>query len=186
MSMKVEDIMVRDVKTAKPEENALKATEIMNEHEIGCIIVKENGKPVGIVTERDLLKRVLFHKKNPDRTKLSEIMSKPLISIKPETPVSVAAKMMIMKQIKKLPVVKDENLVGILSLTDLVRVLRKHDMTDKLQVKNAPNHMKKLLEVYVDPEKRKKCPMIVLGGSLVNCLGMKCMWFEEGECARMH
>jgi len=58
MSIKVGDIMVRNVKTANPEEAVLKATETMNEHEIGCIIVTSNGKPVGIVTERDLLKRV--------------------------------------------------------------------------------------------------------------------------------
>jgi len=184
MSIKVEDVMVRNVRTASPEETVLKATEIMNTYAIGCIIVTENGKPVGVVTERDLLKRVISNRKDPTKTKLGEIMSKPLIMVKPDSSVTSAAKIMIKKQIKKLPVINDQNLVGILSLTDLIRVLRTHNMTDKLSLKGASNNMKKFLEAYVDPQKRRKCPMIVLGGSLINCLGTKCMWFEKDGCAR--
>jgi len=178
--------MVRNVKTANLQDTVLKAAEIMNQHEIGCIIVTENEKPVGIVTERDLLKRVLFDRKNPAKTKLDEIMSKPLVTVKPDTTVPTAAKIMIKRQIKKLPVTNNQNLVGILSLTDLIKALRTHNMTNKLPLKNAPNRMKKLLEAYVDPQKRKKCPLIVLGGSLINCIGTKCMWFEQGGCARTH
>ena len=184
MPIKVEDVMVRNVKTVGPKETVLKATEIMNKHAIGCIIVTENGKPIGIVTERDLLKRVISNKKDPTQTKLSEIMSKPLITVKPSTSITSAAKIMIKTQIKKLPVINNQNLVGILSLTDLIRVLRTHNMTDKISLKGASNNMKKFLEAYVDPQKRRKCPMIVLGGSLINCLGTKCMWFEKDGCAR--
>lgn len=184
MSIKVGDIMVRNVKTAEPEETVLKATETMNEHEIGCIIVTRDGKPVGIVTERDLLKRVIVNRKDPATTKLNEIMTKPLVTVKTDTPASSAAKIMIRKQIKKLPVTNDQNLVGILSLTDLIRVLKTHNMIDRVPIKGASNHMKKFLEAHIDPERRRKCPMIVLGGSLINCIGTKCMWFDKNGCAR--
>ena len=73
---KVKDVMVQNVKTAHTEDTVLKAAEIMNRHEIGCIIITENEKPVGILTERDILKRVVFKKKDPEKTELNEVMSK--------------------------------------------------------------------------------------------------------------
>lgn len=157
----------------------------MNEHEIGCIIVTRDGKPVGIVTERDLLKRVIVKRKDPATTKLNEIMTKPLVTVKPDTLASNAAKIMIRKQIKKLPVTNDQNLVGILSLTDLIRVLKTHNMIDRFPIKGASNHMKKFLEAYIDPERRRKCPHDCVGW-IINKLSRNKMhvWFDQDGCAR--
>jgi len=182
LSIKVKDIMVQNVKTADIDETALKATEIMNKHEIGCIVVVNKEKPVGIVTERDLLKRVLFARKDPGKIRLNGIMSKPPVSICPNITIRKAAQVMIKQRIKKLIVMKNERLMGILSLTDVAAALRKNKATISLSLKDAPRNFKKAFEMYdVDPDERR-CPQIVLGGSLINCLGPKCMWFDESGC----
>jgi CBS domain-containing protein len=184
MSTKVEDVMIRDVKTANPEETILNATETMNQYEIGCMVITENGKPVGIITERDVLKRVVSKRKDPAKTRLYEIMSKPLVTVKPHITVTSAARIMIKQKIKKLLVTNGGQLVGILSLTDLIPLLREYGMTNRLSLEGAPKHVKKVFDIYLDPQKqkRKKCPLIILGGMPTNCLGPKCMWYDMDGC----
>ena len=187
MSEKVKDVMTRNVQTAGSDETILKATQIMNEQEIGCIVVTEYAKAVGVVTERDILKRVVLRRKDPAEVRLFEVMSKPLITVEPDDTVSSAAETMIKKNIKKLVVVNDGNLEGILSLTDLVPLIRRYDLACGLSMKGLPKRVKRVFETYTDPEtkQRKKCPLIILAGAPVNCLTSKCMWWSnEHGCAR--
>lgn len=153
MSLRLEDVMVGEVVTVEADVAVEEAVKIMNKHEIGCLIVmnKEVDKPVGIVTERDLLKRVLVELKDPRKTKVSEIMSKPLIFGTPHMDVEVAARLMFKKKIKKLPVVENGNLVGLVTLTDLARVQPEMiRILRKLSVKQLPpKRMKKVLDYYV-------------------------------------
>ena len=185
MSTKVKDAMIRDIKTANLEETVLKTTKIMNQYEIGCIVATDNGKPVGIVTERDILKRLVCKRKDPAKTKLYEIMSKPLVTAKPHMKVISAARLMIKQKIKKLLVTNGDQLLGILSLTDLIPLLRKHGTTKRLPLKDASKRVKKVFDIYFDAKRqiRKKCPLIVLSGSLINCMGPKCMWYGTNGCA---
>jgi CBS domain-containing protein len=185
MSAKVEDVMVKNVKTASPEESVLKTAEIMNQYEIGCIVVTENSKPVGVVTERDILKRVVRERRDPAETKLHEVMSRPLVTVEPAATIVSAARIMIKHNIKKLPVMSSDHLVGILSLTDLIPLLKKQG-TSKISLKSAPEHVKRAFEGYLDPETnmRKKCPLIILAGAPIGCLGPKCMWYDANGCAR--
>lgn len=182
MPLKVRDIMVQNVKTADHKETALKATELMNKHEIGCLVITINGKSVGIVTEKDLLERVLLARKDPSKIRLTRIMSKPLVCVSPNVTISKAAQVMIKQRIKKLIVMKHESLMGILSLTDVAAALRKDQTAIRLSLKNAPSNFKKAFEMYDTDSEQRKCPQIVLGGGLINCLGPKCMWFNKGEC----
>ncbi|MDH5390028.1 MAG: CBS domain-containing protein, partial [Candidatus Bathyarchaeota archaeon] len=77
MVLKIENVMVSDVITVEAEATVRQAVDLMNEHEIGClIVVDEEEKPVGILTERDLLRRVLAKRKDPVRVKVSQVMSK--------------------------------------------------------------------------------------------------------------
>ena len=123
MSLKVKDVMVTNIITIEAEANARKAAELMNRHDIGCIIVVNKDKPIGIVTERDMLKRVVLQLRDPRRLRVSHIMSKPLITTSPETELRDAVNLMNERRIKKLPVVEDGYLVGLLSITDIVRSL---------------------------------------------------------------
>jgi len=184
---KVEDIMTRDVKTAKTEDTVLRVAGVMNKHEIGCVIITENEKPVGILTERDILKRVVLKRKDPVETAVGEVMSKPLVTVRPQTPVSRAARKMIKSKIKKLIVTHYNSLLGILSLTDLVPLLETENMIDSLPLKDAPKSVRKVFEIYTDPIRqiRKKCPLTLMGGASISCIGPKCMWYINERCAML-
>ncbi len=123
MSLKVKDVMVTNIITIEVGATARQAAELMNRHDIGCIIVVNHEKPVGIVTERDMLKRVMLQGSDPRRSRIDRTMSSPLITIPPETDLRDAINLMTERRIKKLPVVEDGNLRGLLSITDVVRSL---------------------------------------------------------------
>ncbi len=183
MQRQVKDIMVQNVKTVNIEDTVLEAAEIMNRHEIGCVVVKNNGNPVGILTERDILKRVVFKKRDPAITKTHEVMSKPLVTIKPHRAITTAVKLMIRKKIKKLVVVNADHLIGILSLTDLIPLLDTESM-NSLSLRNAPKRVKRIFEIYYDPKRqiRKNCPLTMASGMAISCLGSKCMWYVTDRC----
>lgn len=148
MSLKVADVMVEDVITVEEKTTIKKAVELMNKHEIGCLIVVKRGKPVGIVTERDMLKRVLLESKDPEKTKVNEIMSKPLIVGKPQMDIEDAVKLMFKRNIKKLPVADEGYLVGLVTLTDLVRSEQIIRILKNLPDKETPKRMKKVVDYF--------------------------------------
>jgi CBS domain-containing protein len=121
MSLLVKDVMTKNVMTTESSAPAKKAAELMDKHDIGCLIVMNEGKPIGIVTERDMLKRVLLQFRDPRITRVGDIMSTPLIASSPETELSEALRLMNERRIKKLPIVEDSLLIGLLTLTDVVR-----------------------------------------------------------------
>jgi CBS domain-containing protein len=121
MPLKVEDVMVQSVITVNANVTVKRAVSIMNKNEIGCLIGVKQGKAVGIVTERAMLTRVLAEACDPERTKVSEIMSSPLIAVDPKMDIENAAKFMFKMRVKKLPVVSNSKLVGLITLTDIAR-----------------------------------------------------------------
>jgi len=150
--LKVEDVMVEGVVTIDAEASVMKAVQLMNENEIGCLIVMRRGKAVGIITERDLLKRVIAKSKNPKKTWVREIMTKPLIAGQPEMDLEEATKLMFKMKIKKLPVLESNGkLLGLITLTDvarfqpqMIRILK------KLSARTlAPKRMQKVVDYYV-------------------------------------
>jgi CBS domain-containing protein len=150
MSLKVQDIMVKEVVTVDEKSSVKQAADIMNRFEIGCLIVTKEGKAVGILTERDLLKRVVSEAKRPTSTKVLRVMSKPIIVVEPDMDLEEAAKLMFKLKIKKLPVVESGKLMGLITLSDLarfqpqmIRILR------KLSAQMAPRRMKKVVQYYV-------------------------------------
>jgi len=152
MSLEVEDVMVEDVVTTDEDSTVMQAVKIRNKLEIGCLIVMRKGKPAGILTERDLLKRVLAKSKDPKKIKVSEVMSKPLVFGKPQMEVEEVVKLMFKMKIKKLPVVgKNGRLVGLITLTDLVRFQPQMiSILKKLSAKkDAPKRLKKVINYYI-------------------------------------
>ena len=123
MSLQVKDVMVKNLITVEAEDTVKKAAELMDKHDIGCLIVINYGNPVGIVTERDMLKKVVVERKDPGKIKVGHIMSAPLITSPPQIEVRDAVRLMNERRIKKLPVIEDGNLIGLVSLTDVMRSL---------------------------------------------------------------
>jgi CBS domain-containing protein len=123
----------------------------MNKYEIGCLIVTKRGKPIGIVTERDMLTRVLVELRSPDKTKIAEIMSMPLIVADPQMDLEEAARLMFKMKVKKLLVVSNGKLVGLVTLTDITRFQpRVIKILKKVQtMEAAPKRMQKVVDYYV-------------------------------------
>jgi len=123
--------MTRNVKTIDSNKTVFEAAALMSENEVSDLVILENNKPVGIVTERDFVRRVLAEGKSPS-TKVSEIMTTPIKVIDPDAPLKEAARRMVSKRIRRLPVIKDNKLVGIITATDFARHLSKKSLTDEI------------------------------------------------------
>lgn len=153
--MELKDIMVKNVVTAEADESVKEAAKRMNLYGIGCLIVVDKGKVVGIFTERDILIKVVEASKNAGKTKVSEIMSTKLVVGSPDMDVVDAARMMLQKKIKKLPVVTDSKLVGLVTFTDIVRTVRMEpEMLNVIKdlTKSGwlpPKSMKNIIEFYI-------------------------------------
>lgn len=122
MPVKIEGIMTKDVLTVDVSDNVLNATIKMNEREVGCVVAVDEGKPIGVLTERDILRRIVVEKRDAEKTKVKEVMSTPLISGSPEMKLEDAIKTIILNRVKKLPILSNEKLVGIITLFDIIRL----------------------------------------------------------------
>ena len=125
----VKDFMTKDVLTVDANKTVLEAAVLMSKNDVGDLVVMENDMPVGIVTERDFVRRVIAMEKSTD-AKVSEVMSTPLRVIDPEAPIKEAARRMVNKGIRRLVVIKDNKLVGIITATDFARYLGKKTLSD--------------------------------------------------------
>jgi CBS domain-containing protein len=185
MSQKLKKIMVENVITVKPNDTVKKAAELMNLHGISSLIVVDSGKPVGIVTERDMLSRVLDKPMVTTKAVVVDVMSKPVVTASPNMRAGDAAKLMIQRNIKKLPIVENGRLVGLVSLTDLLRSEGVVQFLNKLSLNGASVRIKKTVNLYLDQGqlKKRKCPLITAQGYQLGCQENKCMWWAGDECA---
>jgi CBS domain-containing protein len=119
----VRDIMSRPPITAKENETVAGVSKLMGKHDIGCVIVVDKtGNPSGIITERDIVQRVAARNVLPSEQKVVETMSKPVASIDPSATVNDAAKLMNRRKIRRLAVIDEGKLVGIVTMKDILQV----------------------------------------------------------------
>ena len=117
----VRDVMTRPVITADADIDVLTAAKRMALANVGCLIIVVSGeKPIGILTERDLVKKIVAKATDPQAVKVGDVMSSPLVTISPEASLRDAASLMLKSGVKRLPVTSNERLVGIITDTDLV------------------------------------------------------------------
>ena len=133
--------MIRSVITMSPDASAYEAVKISNKNKIGCLVVVDNSQIVGILTERDLLVRVLEKCRNPKETKISEIMTRHVVMGKPDMEVSEATRLMFENKVKKLPIIDGNRLVGIVTLTDIARATSMDKETIELVEKLSNMHV---------------------------------------------
>ena len=127
----VKDLMTKNVVTIDVNKTVVEAAALMSENDIGDLIVMDDNIPVGIVTERDFVRRVLAEGKSTE-SKVSEVMTRPLKVIDPDAPIKEAARRMVNKRIRRLPVIKDNKLVGIITAADFAKHLSKKTLTDDI------------------------------------------------------
>ncbi len=118
--MIVRDIMKTDIEKIAASTSVRDAAKKMAEKDIGCLLVVEGHKLLGIVTEDDIIKKVVGEGKSPHETTVDEIMVQEVIHVAPEVTLEDAAQLMTDKNIKKLPVVGEKKLLGIVTATDMV------------------------------------------------------------------
>ncbi|MGQ9640562.1 MAG: CBS domain-containing protein [Candidatus Bathycorpusculaceae bacterium] len=116
----VRDVMSKDVKVVRPDTNVKEVVATMDKFDIGSIIVVQGERPVGIITERDILRRLVGPSLAPETLTARHVMTSPVVTINEMTSIEEAAKLMAKKKVKRLPVMSDDKLVGILTFTDIV------------------------------------------------------------------
>ncbi|MDE3839194.1 CBS domain-containing protein [Bacillus methanolicus] len=114
---KIRDIMTTDVETCSLLDNVYEVAVKMKDLNVGAIPVVDNGKLVGMITDRDIVIKCIAEK-NPPSSKVEDIMSRQLVTVTPETSTREAAQLMAKNQIRRLPVVDGDKLAGIVSLGD--------------------------------------------------------------------
>jgi CBS domain-containing protein len=139
--MIVKEVMNRNVKTIRPEDTIKFAAQIMNENRLGAlVVVSGSGEVVGILTERDILENVVATGKSADNVSVKEVMTPNIITISPDKTLEEAANIMTENKIKKLPVVENGSLVGIITATDLIAYEK--NLIEKVAVLLAATPMK--------------------------------------------
>ena len=119
MSKTLQQIMSKNVATVSPQQTVAEAAQIMSQYNVGAVPVVQNNKPVGIITDRDIALRVTANAQNPAAVKVEETMSTGLVTGTPDMDVHQAANLMAQNQIRRLPVVDNNGLAGIVALGDL-------------------------------------------------------------------
>ena len=113
--------MAKNVKTVRTDDSVHDAVIKMNKFDVGSVIVVNGNRPVGIITSKNILSRVVEPRLDAGIVRAREIMSSPVITIEPDSSVEDAAKLMSQKRIKKLAVMDKDKLLGVLSTSDIVR-----------------------------------------------------------------
>jgi len=123
----MEKICIRDIMSENPvminkKASVLDAAKEMKSEMVGSIIIVEDGKPIGILTESDIMRKIVAEEKDPAKIAVEEIMSSPAITISPDAGIEEAVRIMGKHKIRRLPVVENEKLVGMVTERDLMQV----------------------------------------------------------------
>ena len=123
--------MAKNVFSIGVNDSVFEAADLMNSNRVGCLVILDGEVPIGIVTERDIVRRVVA-KKLPLDSKVSEIMSTSLITLDLDASLKEAAKLMSSNKIRRFPVLKQNKLVGIVVASDFVRNLGKESIPEEI------------------------------------------------------
>lgn len=130
MSYKVKDYMTKDVVTINAEDSAFEASKTMTADKRGYLVVLKKGQPFGIITEKDLVRKVMAKGADPSKVKISEVTSAPLITVDPDASIEDAVKIMAENGIRRLPVMRTGILYGMFGGRELA--IHFNEYEDKL------------------------------------------------------
>jgi CBS domain-containing protein len=153
--MLVKDVMSSPVVTTDEQAPSNKIAKLMNENKFGCVIVTDkDGKPLGIITERDLVIRVLANNMKPEKIKAKDVMTSPLATIDPNASISDAARRMSRLDIRRLGVLYRGDLIGLISSKDILGVMPEllETIQEKTKIESAegPTETEEPLSGYCD------------------------------------
>jgi CBS domain-containing protein len=119
MAKHVRDAMTAHVRTASPAQSLADAAEVMKAEDVGSVPVVDDGRLIGIVTDRDIVVRVVAEHRDPQAVRVDEVASRELVTVAPEQDLDEALRLMAAHQVRRLPVVDDGRLVGMLAQADV-------------------------------------------------------------------
>lgn len=119
MNMKVSEIMTMDVTCVSPDTNVVEVARLMSEEDIGSVPVCEKSRLVGILTDRDIIIRNVAKGKSPETTMVRDIMTADVKTVSPETDIEDLTELMSDSQIRRVPVIENNRIVGIVALSDV-------------------------------------------------------------------
>lgn len=118
--MKVRDGMTTELVTASPWETAAEVARKMRDHKVGCVLISNEGKLLGLITDREIALRCVAEARNPQTTRIEEIMTRNPFTIAPDFEMAEAARLFGQRKVRRFPVVEDgQKLLGILSVADV-------------------------------------------------------------------
>lgn len=136
--IKIKDIMHEDVVTISRDDSIMKAVEVMAEKKISCLVITSFGKPKGVITQRDILEKVVLEGFNPEDNLVGSFMTAELVTIEKEDDLVVAVQKMMESGVKHLPVVHSGKLVGIVTQTDVTfDTYNKLNISDYIELMNS-------------------------------------------------
>ncbi len=161
----VKDEMNRNVKTLNPKDTVKEASEKMSKYWMGSIVIVDGSQILGIVTERDILSKIVVGGKNPAKTKISEIMSPNVITIEESKDLSEAVKLMKVNDIKKLPVTNKGKLSGIITTTDIITAMNERMKQEDIKL-NSYRDLKVLvrrhaIDLKIEMEKNQILTFVI-------------------------
>jgi len=162
-SMFVKDIMAVNVVTMSPDASVFEVSKSMSEMDIGSVIITDKERPVGIITESDIVRRVIAEEKDTKTTSASEIMSSPIIHVEPGTGLTEAMRVMAKSNIRRVAVLKNNSLAGIITSRDILRWSPEliDILVESLRLKNE--------ETVQERSEEDDDELIAYGGECSNC-----------------
>ena len=126
----IRDIMEKNIITIEKDQTVLQAAQLMKENDISFVVIVENGNPIGVLSERDFVQKFCVDNKKPDEKKITEIMSYKFRWVEPTTEIEDAIQKMLNNNIRRLLVLDNKKLVGVITQTDLASYLRDRLLVD--------------------------------------------------------
>jgi CBS domain-containing protein len=122
MGTSIKEVMTRDVRACAPNATVADAAKVMAQEDVGPVPIVEDGRLVGIVTDRDIVVRVVAEGRDPKATTVREIASTELVTVSPDDDLDEALHLLAERQVRRLPVVDGDRLVGIVAQADIARL----------------------------------------------------------------
>jgi CBS domain-containing protein len=122
MGTSIKEVMTRDVRACEPNATVADAAKVMAQEDVGPVPIVEDGRLVGIVTDRDIVVRVVAEGRDPNATTVKEIASTELVTVAPDDDLDEALHLLAERQVRRLPVVEGDRLVGIVAQADIARL----------------------------------------------------------------
>ena len=122
MGTNIKEVMTRDVRACEPNATVADAAKVMAQGDVGPVPIVEDGRLVGIVTDRDIVVRVVAEGRDPNATTVKEIASTELVTVAPDDDLDEALHLLAERQVRRLPVVEGDRLVGIVAQADIARL----------------------------------------------------------------